>query len=74
MCDEGVCNFVEAIIELAKKDYQKAYFTENYKPKSEYESLSALEAFFNGELFQVLTNYGMSGSEAMALARREYCG
>ena len=68
--DDGVCNLIEAIVDLAKCDYQKALSGEKVREWSEYESVTALEAFFHSEWFQQLTNYAMSGDEAIALARR----
>lgn len=69
--DDGVCNLIEAIVDLAKCDYQKALSGgKNTREWSEYESVTALEAFFHSEWFQQLTNYAMSGEEAIALARR----
>ena len=70
MNTDGVCNIFEAIIDRAKRDYQKALSGEKVREWSEYESVTALEAFFHSEWFQQLTNYAMSGDEAIALARR----
>lgn len=70
MCDEGVCNLVEAIVGLAKRDYKKALKHKTGREHSEYQSVTALEAFFHSEWFQMLTNGGMTGDEAIALARR----
>ncbi len=71
LCDEGVCNLIEGIIDLAKRDYQRALRYSDPMELSAYQSVTALEAFFRSEWFQQLTDGAMSGEEAIALARRE---
>lgn len=68
MNPEGVCNLIEAIIDRAKRDYQKAIKKPN--DRSEYENAAAIESFFHSEWFQWLTGGSVTGDEAIALARR----
>lgn len=53
MHDEGVCNLIAAVVNLAKRDYHQALKTDS--PKSEYNSKAALEYFFNSEWLQMLS-------------------
>lgn len=67
MHPEGVYNLVAAVINLAKRDYHNAL--KNSAPKSKYNSIDALEYFFNSEWLQMLS-MGLANPEAlMAQAR-----
>lgn len=69
MNDEGVCNLIEAIISLAKRDYRKALRKPN--DKSEYRNVAAIESFFRSEWFQWLTGGCVTGDEAIRMAKEE---
>ncbi len=69
MNPDGVCNLVEAIIDRAKRDYQKAIKKPN--DRSEYENAAAIESFFHSERFQWLTGGCVTGDEAIRMAKEE---
>lgn len=62
MHPDGVYNLIAAIINTAKKDYNKAL--KNDCPKSEYNSKASIEKFFNSEWLQFLT-MGKANPEAL---------
>lgn len=67
MHDEGVCNLIAAVVNLAKRDYHKAL--ESDSPMSEYNSKAALEYFFNSEWLQMLSMGRADPQLLMAQAR-----
>jgi hypothetical protein len=67
MHDEGMCNLIAAVINLAKKDYRRALV--NDAPASEYNSKVALECFFNSEWLQMLSMGRANPETLMAPAK-----
>lgn len=67
MHDEGMCNLIAAVINLAKKDYRRALV--NDAPASEYNSKAALESFFNSEWLQMLSLGRANPETLMAQAK-----
>ena len=62
MRPDGVYNLIAAVINLAKRDYNKAL--KNDHPGSEYNSKASIEWFFNSDWLQFLT-MGRADPEAL---------
>lgn len=68
MDNEGMCNLIAAVVNLAKRDYYKA--TKGKAPAIGDRSKESLEAFFRSEWLQTLSLGRASASALMAQARR----